>query len=168
MLREDDLALELYERAVAAQHPRPSGLYGARAYLFEEHNRFPEALQAWNDAIACDPSNATLLESRGKYFLRRNDRERGRADFESVSRNAGAAGERLLFFVFLVLTISAHGFVLLAHLARENHALDEAERLLEEAVAVYPRAELSETRLFLAELCSRNGHFEQARLFLCC
>jgi hypothetical protein len=73
--------------------------------LLEEHNRVAEAENEWNSTLEQDNCNAVLLESRGKFFLRRHELERGRLDFESVARNGGAA---------------AHGHVLLAHLAKEG------------------------------------------------
>ncbi len=97
VLREDNFALELYQRAIDAKHPRPSSLHSARAYLLEEHARNEEALAEWNLAIESDPSNAVLLESRGKFFLRRQRRDKGLEDFDRVARNAGAAG---FFFCF--------------------------------------------------------------------
>ncbi len=69
----------------------------------------------------------------------------------------------LNIILFLVLFyFKAHGHILLAHLARESRQLGEAQAHVEEALRVHPNAEMTEARMYLAELRCRNGKHEDA------
>jgi tetratricopeptide (TPR) repeat protein len=175
VLREDDAALELYDRAIAAGHPRPATLHSARAYLLEEHGRQAEAEAAWDAAVASEPASATLREGRAKFFLRTHQRPKAMLDFERILSCAGAEGEKAIFlFVHLVVCLtflSAHGYELFSHLARERGQLEEAEKHAEDALAVHPaadRVEVRKTKMSKeTKVCSKRKLFVLQRLACC-
>ncbi len=149
-LGEDDLALELYQTAIDHGHPRPSSLYSSRAYLLEQHRHYAAAREAWDKAVECDsPVSSLILESRGKFKLRRADVEGAKEDFQQIATSKTGS--------------PSHGNVLLALLAREENNLQEAFDQVERALSLHPPAELTDTRLLMAELCCRRGDYHKAR-----
>jgi tetratricopeptide (TPR) repeat protein len=73
-LGDIDSAIQLYQSAIDAGHPRVSQIHNSRAYLLEQKGDFVEALKEFDLAVSSDcPVSSLVLESRAKFKLRRGN-----------------------------------------------------------------------------------------------
>ncbi len=139
---ETAAALELYQAAIDAGHPRPSQIHCSRAYLFEQLRNYAAALREWDLAVSADsPVSSLVLESRGKFKLRRGDVAGAVTDFQEIANSENGS--------------QAHGFMLLAMLAKEENNWTNALDFVQSALSCQPLAELIDLRLLQAELLCR-------------